>query len=161
MGPSLPGYDRTVSPRGDWPLPAAASTEGVLRRRLFAYLFDIVFIFLFSCLLGLGIFVLGLLTFTLGWWLFALLPASGVLYSALTVGGRHQGTLGMRMVGLRAAHAADGGRVDTITAAVHALLFYLAVTTVLIWAIDVLVGMARADRRLGHDLVTGVAIVRG
>nr|WP_244528876.1 RDD family protein [Methylobacterium gossipiicola] len=124
-----------------------------------AYLLDILFIFGFTAVLALLITVLGVLTFGLGWTLFAVLPASGILYSALTVGGAGQSTWGMRMMGLRVVNQA-GTRVDMITAGVHALLFYVAISTFLLWALDLVIGLVRPDRRLGHDLLLGLAVVR-
>ena len=47
-----------------------------------------------------------------------------------------------------------------ITAAVHALLFYVAAGTFVLWVLDVVIGFARSDRRLGHDLILGVMLVR-
>ena len=47
-----------------------------------------------------------------------------------------------------------------ITAAVHALLFYVALSTFLLWFVDMLFGLMRSDRRLGHDLLLGLAVVR-
>lgn len=165
MQNSLPGYDRPPGYRPDLkggyealPVP---STEGVIGRRLVAYLLDIVFIFLFSALLFLVISLLGVVTFGLGWVLYAILPASGVIYSAITVGGAKQSTVGMRMAGLRAINANTGGRVDTLTAAFHALLFYLAVGTFVLWLLDVAFGFMRSDARFGHDVLSSVAVVRG
>ena len=164
MQNSLPGYDRPPGyapgldgAYGAVPVP---STDGVIARRLVAYLLDIVFIFLFTAALAVVISVLGVVTFGLGWTLFAILPASGVIYSAITVGGRRQSTLGMRMAGLRAMSASTGGRVDTITAAFHALLFYLAVGTFVLWLVDVAFGFMRSDARFGHDVLSGVVVVR-
>ena len=48
-----------------------------LGARFVAYLLDILFILGFTALLTLAITVLGVLTFGLGWTLFAILPASG------------------------------------------------------------------------------------
>lgn len=62
--------------------------RGSLGARFVAYLLDILFIFGFTALLTLAITVIGVLTFGLGWTLFAILPASGILYSAITVGAR-------------------------------------------------------------------------
>ncbi len=140
----------------------AARTDGVLGRRFFAYLIDIMVIFGLIAILAIAIFLLGIVTLTLGWWLYALLfpPAVAIVYNALTIGGPAQSTIGMRMMGLKVVDAGGGGPVDKITAAVHALLFYLAAGTFVLWAIDVVVGMMRGDRRLGHDLVTGVTLVR-
>jgi uncharacterized RDD family membrane protein YckC len=137
-----------------------ASTQGVLGRRLFAYLLDIVFVFIFASILALVISIVGVITFGLGWSLFAILPATGVIYSALTVGGARQATLGMRIAGLRAVDAGNGGPVDWITAAVHSLLFYVAAGTFVLWVVDIFVGLARPDRRLAHDLLVGLMLVR-
>jgi uncharacterized RDD family membrane protein YckC len=141
---------------------SAARTDGVLGRRFFAYLIDILIVFGLVTLLAIAIFIIGVVTFTLGWGLYALLfpPLVAIVYNAMTIGGPAQSTLGMRMTGLRVVDAGSGGRVDKITAAVHALLFYLAAGTFILLAIDIFVGMMRPDRRLGHDLITGVTLVR-
>ena len=153
------GYsDRLGTPGYGLPAPFPL-VRASLGARFVAYLLDILFIFGFTAPLTLLITVIGALTFGLGWTLFAVLPASGILYSAVTVGGAGQGTWGMRMMGLRVANQA-GTRVDMITAGVHALLFYVAISTFLLWALDIVVGLVRADRRLGHDLLLGLAVVR-
>ena len=135
-------------------------TEGTLGRRFFAYMIDIVMIAIFSLLLSAAIAVIGLLTFGLGLGLFALVPASAIIYNAITIGGPRQSTIGMRMMGLRVVDATTGGRVGMLTAAVHALLFYLAAGTFVLWLFDLFLGFARSDGRLGHDLLTGVVLVR-
>ncbi|GJE60529.1 hypothetical protein MPOCJGCO_2642 [Methylobacterium trifolii] len=89
-----------------------------------------------------------------------MLPASGVIYSAVTVGGPRQSTLGMRMMGLRVVAPESGRPVDLISAAVHALLFYVAISTFVLWFLDVVFGVVRSDRRLGHDLLLGLAVIR-
>ena len=139
---------------------AVNQTEGTLGRRFFAYLIDLVMIVLFSTLLSVAIAVIGLLTFGLGWGLFAILPASAIIYNAITVGGPRQSTIGMRMMGLRVADAATGGPVGMLTAAVHALLFYVAAGTFVLWLLDIFFSITRSDRRLGHDLLPGVVLVR-
>ncbi len=147
-----PGYaGPAVDPR--W-------TEGAIGRRFFAYLIDLVMIAIFTVVLWFVIGLVGIVTFGLGWVLYAILPLSAVIYSAITVGGSAQSTIGMRIFGLRVIDAATGGRVGMLVAAVHALLFYLAAGTFVLLCVDVLVGMARADRRMGHDLLAGVTLVR-
>jgi uncharacterized RDD family membrane protein YckC len=150
-----PGYAGPSGPAADprW-------TEGAIGRRFFAYLIDLVMIAIFTVVLWFVIGLVGIVTFGLGWVLYAILPLSAVIYSAITVGGSAQSTIGMRMFGLRVVDAATGGRVGMLVAAVHALLFYLAAGTFVLLCIDVLVGMARADRRMGHDLLAGVTLVR-
>ncbi|MEA1831530.1 RDD family protein [Methylobacterium durans] len=154
-----PGYAERLDAPGYAAPMTLPAMRGSLGARFVAYLLDILFIFGFSMLLWLAIAVLGVITFGLGWTLFAILPASGVLYSMITVGGARQSTIGMRMMGLRVV-AESGRRVDMITAAVHALLFYVALSTFLLWFVDMLFGVMRSDRRLGHDLILGLAVVR-
>lgn len=135
--------------------------EGVLGRRFGAYLLDLMIIFGLTLLIGFAILVLGVITFGLAWWLYAVLvPGTAILYSAFTVGGPAQATVGMRMADLRVVDAGTGGPVGALTAAVHALLFYVAAGTFVLLALDVLIGLGRDDRRMGHDLVVGVAVVR-
>ncbi|MDP4021870.1 RDD family protein [Methylobacterium sp. NEAU 140] len=145
-----PGYASSL------PIPFVRASLG---GRTMAYLLDIVFILGFTALLTLAITLIGLVTFGLGWTLFAVLPASGILYSAITVGGNRQSTLGQRMLGLRVVAPESGRRVDVLTAAVHALLFYVAISTFLLWCVDIAFGLMRPDRRLGHDLLLGLAVV--
>jgi uncharacterized RDD family membrane protein YckC len=138
----------------------AATVEGVLSRRLFAYGIDFVVIMILTVLLALVISIVGFITFGLGWALFALLPGTAILYSAVTVGGSAQATLGMRLLGLRAVDAQTGGPVGMLAAALHAVLFYLAASTFLLLCIDLVIGASRDDRRLGHDLLANVLLLR-
>jgi uncharacterized RDD family membrane protein YckC len=95
--------------------------------------------------------------------LFFLLPLTAltfIVYNAATIGGSAQATVGMRMMGLRVVNPATGGPVSPLAAAVHALFFYVAISTFLLWAGDVLIGFVRDDRRFLRDLLTGMMIVR-
>jgi uncharacterized RDD family membrane protein YckC len=134
--------------------------SGVLGSRLFAWLVDIVVLFFLGWLVVLLLFVLGIVTFGATW---ALIPVAAVAtalgYAALTIGGPQQSTWGMRVAGLR-VETATGGRPDGLAAAVHALMFYVAAGTFLLWLVDIGFGFARADRRMGHDLLTGLVVVR-
>jgi uncharacterized RDD family membrane protein YckC len=118
-------------------------------------------IFLLAAVLAVAIGIIGVITLGFGWALFAALPFTGILYSAITLGGPKQATIGMRMMGVRGLDAISGGPVDHLRAAVHALLFYVAATTFLLWVIDVIIGIARSDKRMGHDLLVGLVFVRG
>jgi uncharacterized RDD family membrane protein YckC len=153
-------YARPASmpPAAGW--APAYPTEGVISRRLFGYLVDLVMIFLLAALLAVAIGIIGVITLGFGWALFAVLPFTGILYSAITLGGPKQATIGMRMMGVRGLDAITGGPVDHLRAAVHALLFYVAAGTFLLWVVDVLIGVARSDRRMGHDLLVGLMFVR-
>lgn len=139
----------------------AFSTEGVLSLRFFAYLIDILIVFALMAVLWVVIGVLGVVTLGLAWSLYlVLVPGTAILYSAVTVGGRRQSTIGMRMMGLRVVNATSGTRVDWVTAGIHAFLFYIAASTFLLWVVDIVIGVARDDKRMGHDLVVGLMLVR-
>lgn len=134
-------------------------TSGVLTSRLFAWLIDLVIIAAWTVMLALIILVLGVVTLGLGWLLFALvIPASGILYSMVTVGGSKQSTIGMRMLGMKVVRN-QGGRVDAITAGAHALFFYIAASTGLLWLADVVIGMIDGRGRMGHDYLAGLTVV--
>lgn len=137
----------------------ALPTQGVLGGRLIAYLVDLCVIAVLTVVLSIMIAVLGVFTLGLAWFLFPLLAATGVLYSMVTVGGSKQSTIGMRLFGLKVVDTA-GRRVDPIIAGAHALFFYVAAGTLLVLLLDILVGLLRDDRRLLHDLLTGVVVIR-
>lgn len=136
------------------------NVSGVLGSRLFAWIVDIVVLFFLGWLVFLLLAVLGVVTFGATWFL---IPAAAFVtalgYAALTVGGPRQSTWGMRVAGLK-VETANGGRPDGIVAAVHALFFYVAAGTVALWLLDIACGLFRSDRRLGHDLLTGLVVVR-
>ncbi|MEN5082447.1 RDD family protein [Bosea sp. TWI1241] len=135
-------------------------TRGVLGSRLFAWIGDVVVLFVLTWIVLAMLGILGIVTFGLTWLLMGGAAVFVLLgYSALTIGGRKQATFGMRMAGLR-VETVSGGRPDALAAAVHALFFYVAAGTVALWLIDILCGLVRDDRRLGHDILTGLVVVR-
>jgi len=147
----------SITPINERPLQ---NVSGVLGSRLFAWIGDIIVLFILGWLIFLLLLVLGVVTFGATWLLIPIATvATGLGYAALTIGGPRQSTWGMRMAGLR-VETANGGRPDGLAAAVHALLFYVAAGTVALWVLDILCGVARSDRRLGHDLLTGLVVVR-
>lgn len=158
---SYPGPTGPTGPRTGGPVSyPAAATDGALSRRLVAYLIDLFVIAVLLGLLWVAIAVLGVVTLSLGWGLFVLLPLTPFVYAAMTIGGRNQATIGMRVMGLYAMDASTGGRVHWIIAGAHALLFYVAAGTFLLWLVDLFIGFVRSDGRLGHDLLTNVVVVR-
>ena len=135
-------------------------TRGVVSRRMWAYIVDLIVIAVWSGIACIAIFMVGLLTLGLGWALFALVPLTAIIYNAVTIGGASQATVGMRFVGLRVVDVNTGGRPSALAAAVHALLFYVAVSTFILWVCDILLGVFRDDGRFGHDLLTGLMVIR-
>jgi uncharacterized RDD family membrane protein YckC len=135
-------------------------TRGVLGSRLFAWIGDVIVLFFLTWIVLVLLGILGIVTFGLTWLLMGGATVAVALgYAAITIGGRRQATLGMRMAGLR-VETASGGRPDALAAAVHALFFYVAAGTVGLWFLDIACGLVREDRRLGHDILTGLVVVR-
>lgn len=144
----------------DRPLVAYGQTSGVIVPRFVAYIIDLFIVAVLSLFVSLIVSFLGLLTFGLGWMLFPIVGiCTAMAYAAVTIGGRHQATVGMKVSGIRVERV-DGQRPDGITAAAHCLLFYVATFTVGLLVLNLLFGLLRADRRMGHDLLTGLVLVR-
>ncbi|TDR93846.1 RDD family protein [Enterovirga rhinocerotis] len=140
---------------------ADGRTDGVLSRRVIAYLIDLVVISFLVVLFAILIFISGIFTLGLTWGLYVILiPGTAILYSALTIGGASMGTIGMRLSGLAAVDASSGQPAGVIVAGLHALLFYVGIGTLLLFVLDVVIGLARSDRRLGHDLLADIIVVR-
>ena len=134
--------------------------SGVLTRRAFAFLIDVVIISIPVVLATIFIAVFGVMTLGLGWGLFWLLsPASviwPVVYYGFSLGGPHSATVGMRMLGLQ-MRTATGERGYFVLGAAHAILFWASVS--LLTPFVLLVGLFNARSRLLHDFVLGTAVV--
>jgi uncharacterized RDD family membrane protein YckC len=145
---------------GSQPPQAELRIEGALFSRVGAWIVDVLILFAFTWLMTIVVAIIGFATLGLG---FLLMPAVGLIaalsYAAITIGGRHQATPGMRMAGLWVIRT-DGGKPDALAAAAHALLFWAATFTGLMLAVNIAIGLMRSDQRLGHDILTGLAVVR-
>ena len=134
--------------------------SGVLTKRLFAFLINVVIISIPVLLATIFIAVFGVVTLGLGWGLFWLLsPASiiwPVVYYGFSLGGPHSATVGMRMLGLQ-MRTGTGERGYFVLGAAHALLFWASVS--LLTPFVLLVGFFNGRRRLLHDLVLGTVVV--
>jgi uncharacterized RDD family membrane protein YckC len=134
--------------------------RGVLTRRVFAFLIDLVVLSVPVILGYVFIAVFGLLTLGLGWVLFWLAwPASviwAIVYYGASLGGAHSATLGMRVMDLelRTFYGAPG---YFVLGAMHAVLFWVSVS--FLSPLVVLVGLSNGRRRLLHDIVLGTVII--
>jgi uncharacterized RDD family membrane protein YckC len=134
--------------------------RGVLTRRFFAFLIDLVVLSIPVILVCLFIAVFGVVTLGLGWALFWLVsPASiiwALVYFGSSLGGPHSATMGMRVMDLemRTWYGAPG---YFVLGAMHALLFWVSVS--FLSPLVVLVGLFNGRRRLLHDIVLGTVII--
>lgn len=133
--------------------------QDVLKRRTFAYLFDVVGVSLLWIGAAVLVFFLGLATFGFAWMIYpALWPILGVLYTVTTLGGPDSATPGMKAMGLSMRNV-DGSRPDVLKALVHVVVFYGL--TVTLTPLVHLFGLFTARRQLLQDLVAGVLVMDG
>ena len=132
--------------------------DGVRTRRVLAFLIDYLIVGLLLIPFAILVFLLGLLTFGLGWMLFAILgPAVALIYVWNTLGGRNQATTGMRMMGIRLDRL-DGKPVDGMLAVVHSVLFWAG--NVVLTPLILLVTLFSDRKRTLHDLLLGTVVTR-
>ncbi|MBV9566508.1 MAG: RDD family protein [Hyphomicrobiales bacterium] len=161
MQTSVPQYKSELAGApgagGNGPLAAAGFAPGSLFLRMLAYGVDLFVVGTLIVILAFALFVLGFLSFGASWFLIApVCAAVPAIYSGLTLSSPSQATLGMRLFGLR-LRTVEGGSIDFLTGAGHALLFYIFGTTMT--PLILLVGLFRHDGALLHDLVLRVRLV--
>jgi uncharacterized RDD family membrane protein YckC len=134
--------------------------RGVLTRRVFAFLIDLVVLSIPVILACVFIAVFGVVTLGLGWALFWLVsPASviwAVIYYGASLGGPHSATIGMRVMDLelRTWYGAPG---YFVLGAMHAVLFWISISV--LSPLVLLVGLFNGRRRLLHDVVLGTVVI--
>ena len=134
--------------------------RGVLTRRVFAFLIDLVVLSIPVLLAVIFIAVFGVVTLGLGWALFWLVsPATviwPIIYYGASLGGPHSATVGMRVMDLQ-LRTFSGMPGYFVLGAAHAILFWVSVS--FLTPLVLLVGVLNGRRQLLHDLVLGTVIV--
>ncbi|WP_394893407.1 RDD family protein [Mesorhizobium sp. AaZ16] len=139
-------------------LDGVRAYDGVLTRRVFAFLLDYLIVALLTIPFAILIAIFGILTLGLGWMLFGILvPAVALVYVWNTLGGRNQATVGMRMMGIRLERP-DGSRVDGMLAVVHSVLFWGL--NVVLTPLILLATLFTDRKRTVHDLLLGTVVTR-
>lgn len=132
--------------------------EGLLTRRVLAFVIDYALILLLMIPAAVALFFLSIITLGLGFFLYPVLffVVAG-LYFGLTLSSRSQASPGMRMMDVRMVRE-DGGRIDLVTALVHLVVFWIlnSVLTPFI----LLVGLFTERKRLLHDILIGTSYER-
>ena len=134
--------------------------RGVLTRRVFAFLIDLVVLVVPVILAKIFIALLGVVTLGLGWALFWLVwPATviwAIVYYGASIGGPHSATVGMRMMDLelRTWYGTPG---YFVLGATHAVLFWVTVS--FLSPLVLLVGLFNRRRRLLHDVILGTVVI--
>jgi len=134
--------------------------RGVLTRRFFAFLIDLLVLSVPVIFAVIFIAVFGVITLGLGWALFWLVsPASivwALVYYGSSLGGPHSATLGMRVMDLemRTWYGAPG---YFLLGATHAVVFWISIS--MLTPLVLLVGLFNGRKRLLHDIVLGTVVV--
>lgn len=159
-GPSRIGVSFDVKPHAYDPVANPELFEGVLTRRMFAFIIDLVVIAIPLVIASIFILLFGFVTFGLGWALFWLLsPASVVwalVYYGVTLGGSASATLGMRVMELE-MRTWYGAPAYFVLGAAHAVVYWVSVS--MLTPFILLVGLLNARRRLLHDMLVGTILV--
>ena len=132
-------------------------TEGVLARRVLAWLLDLVIIGLIFVGLWIALLVLGVLTLGFGLSLFALLPFVPFCYHVLTLAGPMSATPGQAALGLVVRRNEDFGRPTALQAVISTLLFYATLATS---GFLLVIALFTIRRRTLHDLASGLVVLR-
>ena len=134
-----------------------ALTDGVLTRRVWAFVVDGLLVSLLCGLLWLLLLTFGVLTLGLGLPLLGLIPFVPFLYNWLSLLGRVTATPGQALLGLRVRRDADLGSPDPIQALAWSAGFAV---TFLVGAWPFLAALVTPRHRTLHDLVSGLVVVR-
>jgi uncharacterized RDD family membrane protein YckC len=134
--------------------------EGVLARRLIAFIIDVFIISIPVAFVAFFIFVIGFVTLGFGWLLYTLLsPAAivwAIVYYGITFGAPASATIGMRVMELE-MRTWYGSPAYFVLGAVHAVVYWITVSV--LTPLILLVGFFNARRRLLHDILVGTVVI--
>jgi uncharacterized RDD family membrane protein YckC len=149
---NLYAYDPAINPE---------LFEGVLSRRVVAFLIDLLIIAAPILLAALFIFLFGVFTLGSGWMLFWLLgPMSAIwllVYYGITMGGPASATIGMRTVGLE-MRTWYGEPCYWELGAVHGLLFWVLISA--LTPLVLVFGLFNKRHQLLHDFLVGTVVIK-
>jgi uncharacterized RDD family membrane protein YckC len=134
--------------------------DGVLSRRVVAFVVDFMIIAIPVVLAAMFTFAFGIVTLGLGFALYWLLPTATVIwalvYFGATLGGPNSATIGMRLMDLE-MRTWYGAPAYFVLGAVHAIAFWFTVS--FFSPFILLVAFFNARRRLLHDILLGTVVI--
>ena len=159
-GPGRSGMSFEFKPHAYDPVVNPELFEGVLARRIVAFLIDVIIIAIPVLAASAFIFLFGLITFGLGWLLFWLLSPISVIwalaYYGFTLGSPASATIGMRAMEIE-MRTWYGAPAYFVLGAVHAVVFWVTVSVLTPFIL--LVGFFNPRRRLLHDFLVGTVLI--
>ncbi len=158
--PRRTGVSFDVEPHAYDPATMPELFEGVLARRIVAFVIDVAVLTIPVLLAVVFIFVFGLVTLGLGWALYWLLwPATviwALLYYGACFGSPASATLGMRIMDIE-MRTWYGAPAYSVLGAVHAVVFWVSVSALTPFIL--LVGFFNERQRLLHDILLGTVVI--
>ena len=134
--------------------------DGVLARRVVAFIIDFIIISVPVVLAAMFIFAFGIVTLGLGFALYWLLPSAtviwAILYFGFTLGGWASATIGMRMMDLE-MRTWYGAPSYFVLGAVRAVVYWISVSVLTPFIL--LVGFFNSRGRLLHDILVGTVVI--
>jgi uncharacterized RDD family membrane protein YckC len=159
-GPSRTGASFDFKPHAYDPAVSPELFDGVLARRIVAFIIDVIIIAIPLIAASAFILVFGLFTFGLGWALFWLLSPASVIwalaYYGMTLGGPASATIGMRAMEIE-MRTWYGAPAYFLLGAVHAVVFWVSVSVLTPFIL--LIGFFNPRRRLLHDMLVGTILI--
>ena len=138
------------------PQTAPELFDGLLTRRVVAYLIDFALLVAMSSAIFLVSVVLGFLTFGLAWVaLPVVVPIAILAYYAITLGSPMRATVGMATMDLVLTPTRQP--LDGFAILIHPLVFW--VTIWVVWPL-ILLPLFTQRRQMLHDFVTGTLMLR-
>ena len=141
---------------GDWS-EEAALTDGVLTRRVLAFLVDGILLAIIGAVLFVVLGLFGLLTLGLGLPLLGLIPLVPTAYTWLFLVSGLSATPGQSLLGLAVRRDEDLGPPTSLQALVWSIGFALTCSLGFIWFA---VALVTVRHRALHDLVADLVVVR-
>ncbi|MCF6302061.1 MAG: RDD family protein [Devosiaceae bacterium] len=151
-----------MNKNADYELPTPSTApelfDGLLKRRVLAYLIDLAVLAGIVVLVSLVSLVLGILTLgaTFVTVIFAI-PLAIVAYYSVTLGSEKRATIGMGMMDL-VLTPVRGGPLNGWRAFAHPLVFWLTIW--ILPPLSYLFALFTPRRQMIHDLIMGVLMVR-
>jgi len=136
---------------------APALTDAITARRLGGWLVDAFILTILLGALHLGLWILGFVTFGLGWFLLGGLWVVPVAYVFAFVASPAQATPGQALADIRVVRDDDLGRPTPAQALVYAVGYAVTMAAGAVWLVAAF--FTRRARCL-HDILAGVTVLR-
>jgi uncharacterized RDD family membrane protein YckC len=155
-----PAMSIDIKPHAYDPATQPELFEGVLPRRVLAFVIDFIIVAVPVVLAAMFIFAFGIVTLGLGWALYWLLsPATviwAIVYFGATLASPASATIGMRVMDLE-MRTWYGAPAYFVLGAVHAIAFWISVSA--LTPLILLVCFFNERQRLLHDILLGTIII--